>query len=54
MILCLHDIPRKDCKPCRIAYNRMVRLRHDTNPYKHGTPVYRDLAVKRWKEDVTS
>jgi hypothetical protein len=49
MILCLHNIPRKDCTPCRQAYNRMIRLRHDANPHKHGTPVYPELALKAWR-----
>jgi hypothetical protein len=36
MIICSHNIPRKDCKVCMSAYNREARRKHESNRVRHG------------------
>jgi hypothetical protein len=56
MILCMHNIPRKDCKDCMRLYNRERerRRRHGAaaDKHEHEVPVYRELALRAWRSAV--
>jgi hypothetical protein len=49
MIICSHNIPRKDCRECMRKYHRDIARAHQLGLKSHGVPVWRELLVKPWR-----